>query len=315
MRSSIRLALPLLVLCAGCASTGGDGAATPSGDAPSAGSLKARERQRIDAQRDAESRARAAAARDVEERGFDFGRGPVARKPRATAEEAGADVALPADRGVRITWEALAVERDQVENPRFGRRPLRGAAPDLKIVLVSDTHPAAGGREGGRAATRDKDGSQVAILPEKDLRLLVRGLREAGFYGVSRPTGSLEPQFSDEAARGRVTIEVDGESQTVLSMRGQGASSATRDVPRVYSESKQAVATMRNQSPTLNVLTAGGNRLPTVAPRRRGERRVLTAEEAAEILGEAPAAAAPTAPGAPPRPAPAPADDWLGGGR
>jgi hypothetical protein len=132
------------------------------------------------------------------------------------------------------------------------------------------------------------------------MRLLVRGLREGGFYRVARPTGALETQFDDGNARGRVTIDVDGESRTVLSMRGQGTSEATRDIPRVYSEAKRAVAAMRNQTPTLNVLTAGGQQVPTVAPRKRGERRVLTPEEAAKILGEdAPAK-------------PAAADDWLG---
>jgi hypothetical protein len=301
----LRRLLPLatcVLLLAGCTSGQADAASKDGPGSPSAGSLKSRERDRIQAQREAESKARIAAVRDAEERGFDFGTGPMKKKGRGADAAAAAATSGPSDRGVRVIWEALAVERDQAENPRFGRK-LKGVKPDLKIVLVSDTHPTAQGREKGRASTRDTDGSQIAVLAEKDLRLLVRGLRETGFYTVSRSTGSLQSQFEDESARGRVTIEVDGESQTVLSLRGQGSSPATKDIPRVYSEAKQAVAALRNATPTLNVLTAGGNKLPQVVPKKRGERRVLTEKEAAEILGQP----------APSEPVPPPSEeDWLG---
>jgi hypothetical protein len=270
-----------------------------SAEALPAGSVRARERERIQAQQEAEDRRRstAAAAAAEDDRaggGFDFGRGPIRRKRTAPAADPVERASTPvAGRGIRIVWEALAVEREQVENPRFGRKPLRGVTPDLKIVLVSQNHPSAAGREQGRAATREKDGAQVAVLKEADLQVLVRGLREAGFYRVAKPTGAVEPQFEDESARGRVTIDVNGESQTLLSMRGQGTSNATKDIPRIYSEAKQAVAALRNQTPTLNVLTAGGQQVPTVVPRKRGERRVLTPEEAAKILDEEPPAKPP----------------------
>jgi hypothetical protein len=209
-----------------------------------------------------------------------------------------------ASHGIRVTWEALAVERDLVANPRLGRRPQQGVVPDSKIVLVSDDHPAAFGRQKGRASTREKDGSQVAVLAAEDLRLFVKGLREAGFFKVSRPTDALAPLFSDPEARGRVTVEVDGVSRSVLSLRGQGAQADTRDVPRLYSQAKQAVATVRNQTPALSVVTTGGQ---PVKPRPRlshDKSRTLTAEEAAKLLGEE----APVAPAEP-------VDDGWGLGR
>ncbi len=229
-------------------------------------------------------------------------RGPVAsRAGELTPEERRRLSSLApgavADHGIRVTWEALAVERDLVANPRLGRRPQQGVVADSKIVLVSDDHPAAFGRQKGRASTREKDGSQVAVLCAADLQLLVRGLREAGFYKVARPTDGVQPHFDDSEARGRVTIEMDGVSRTLLSLRGQGTQDATRDVPRIYSQAKQAVAVVRNQTPALSVVTTGGQ---PVKPRARlgsAKSRTLTPEEAAEVLGEA----------APPKPVD---DDW-----
>jgi len=199
--------------------------------------------------------------------------------------------------GIRITWEALAVERDLVANPRLGRKPQQGVLPDSKIVLVSDDHPAAIGRQKGRASTREADGSQVAVLGAEDLHLFVRGLREAGFFKVARPTDGVAPHFDDSEARGRVTIEVDGESRTLLSLRGQGTQESTRDVPRLYSQAKQAVATIRNQTPALSVVTTGGQPVKARPRLGTGKSRTLTPEEAAQVLGEE----------APPKPM---EDDW-----
>lgn len=300
--------LPLLLAFAGCTSGGEQAAPKEQAAAGRPGEGSVRERYQPETKPKAAYADEAAPlAEDREPGGFDFGHGAVAkRRPRdgvAADNRVGDDCAPAANQGIRVTWEALSVERDQIENPHFGRK-LRGATPNLKIVLVSQDHPDAALREKGRAATREKDGGQVAVLPTGDMQLLVRGLRESGFYRVARPTGALSGQFDDDSARGRVTIEVKGESMTVLSMRGQGASPSTRDIPRVYSDAKQAVATMRNAAPTLNVLTGGKEPVrPKVA--RRGQARVLTEEEAATILGE-PAPAAGGHPATPPS-----EDDWL----
>jgi hypothetical protein len=304
MGRSLALVLPTLVwTLAGCASSAAP--AAPGDAAPGVGSVRGRMKPAAGA---AETEAAevnlAEAERDPS--GFDFGRGPVAkRRPREAADARPADPAEAASRGIRVTWEALAVEREQIENPHFGRRPMRGVAPNLRIVLVSQDHPDAIGREQGRARTKDRDGGQMAVLATNDMQLLVRGLREAGFYRVARPTGALSSQFDDESARGRVTVEVNGESVTVLSMRGQGTNPVTKDVPRVYSEAKQAVAALRNATPTLNVLTAGKEPMQGPRPVRRGQARVLTPEEAARILGED----APAPDGKPVTPSD---DSWLG---
>lgn len=259
-----------------------------------------------------------------------------------------AELATVAARGVRITWEALAVERDQILNPRTpaARRAATAVQADSKVILVSDDHPAARGKAPGSAVERGADGSQVAVVASEDLRLMVRGLREAGFFGVARPTEALAPLFTSQEARGRVTVEVDGATRTLLSMRGQGMQEATRDIPRIYSQAKQSVAAVRNRAPSLSVMTTG-----SAPPRPRARlstapNRTLTPEEAAAVLGEdmpaateplpsrppaaAPASPAPRPPSAPaspppaaappatpaqPPPAPRPVDDTWGLGR
>ncbi|MFM8979379.1 MAG: hypothetical protein ACKOSS_02800 [Planctomycetia bacterium] len=251
-----------------------------------------------------------------------------------------AELATVAARGVRITWEALAVERDQILNPRTpaARRTATAVQADSKIILVSDDHPAAHGKAPGSAVERAPDGSQVAVVASEDLRLVVRGLREAGFFQVARPTEGVAALFASEDARGRVTVEVDGATRTLLSMRGQGMQAATRDIPRIYSQAKQSVAALKNRAPSLSVVTTG-NAPARPRPRlSRAPNRTLTPEEAASVLGEdmpgeppaqaplappgplaprvplprpatTPAAAPPTQPASPP-PAPPPDDTW-----
>lgn len=218
--------------------------------------------------------------------------------PAAPAEAPAADAPLPAltraelatvaARGVRITWEALAVERDQILNPRTpaARRTASAVQADSKIILVSDDHPAARGKAPGSAVERAPDGSQVAVVASEDLRMVVRGLREAGFFQAARPTEGVAALFTSEDARGRVTVEVDGATRTLLSMRGQGMQAATRDIPRIYSQAKQSVAALKNRAPSLSVVTTGN---APVRPRPRLSRtpsRTLTPEEAATVLGE-----------------------------
>ena len=67
---------------------------------------------------------------------------------------------------------------------------------------------------------------------------------------------AVQHLFDDETARGRVTVEVNGESRTLLSMRGQGLQESTKQIPALYSEAKRAVIGLRNQTPTLTVMGA-----------------------------------------------------------
>lgn len=251
---------------------------------------------------------------------------PPAAQPSAPQEPRAADAPLPAPtraelatvapRGVRITWEALAVERDQILNPRTpaARRAPTAVQADSKIILVSDDHPAAQGKAPGSAVERSSDGSSVAVVAGQDLRLMVRGLREAGFFEVARPTDGVAAMFASEDARGRVTVEVDGATRTLLSMRGQGLQATTRDIPRIYSQAKQSVAAVRNNAPSLSVVTSGNAPARPRARLSRSPSRTLTPEEAAAVLGEeVPAggaspgtpAAGPTPPAAPPAAVPA----------
>ncbi len=62
--------------------------------------------------------------------------------------------------------------------------------------------------------------------------------------------------FDGETARGRVTVERSGESYTLLSMRGQGLSDSTKQIPPMYSQAKQAILVLRNRTPTLRVVGA-----------------------------------------------------------
>ena len=216
----------------------------------------------------------------------------------APADEAPAESDGPSATGIRVIWEALTIERDHLENPRVGIRRASALAADQKIVLVSQSHPSARARQGGKAASRDKDGAKLAVLSDSDMQLFVRGLTQIGFDSVAQSTDLVAPQFDSDGARGRVTVESKGTSRTVLFLRGQGTQDATKDIPRIYSEAKQAVAALRNRTPTLSVSTAGSEPVrPVLKPHaRHGTSRVLTEEEAAAALGgEMPVAPEPEA--------------------
>jgi hypothetical protein len=192
------------------------------------------------------------------------------RSPGPEAARAEPAAVLP----VRVTWEALAVERERFENPtlesgRSGRRPRMGIAPDQKIVLVNESHPLATSVKSGRVASRAKDGSVVTILPDEDMALFLRGLEQEGFFRVARPTDYLRSDFASDAARGRITVERGDESVSIVSMRGQGLVERTKDVPRLYSEVKQTVAVLRNRTPTLNVITSGARSTAEAPPAGR----------------------------------------------
>jgi hypothetical protein len=153
-----------------------------------------------------------------------------------------------------VTWEALAVERDQAENPRFGRKASNAAAQAQRIVLVNESHPEAQRTKRGLTGYT-KDGVSVAVLSDRDMSLLMRGFEQAGFGRHARSTDAMEPLFDKDDARGRVTVERDGRSLSIVSMRGQGTNPSTREIPALYSQLKQSIAALRNQTPTLSVQT------------------------------------------------------------
>jgi hypothetical protein len=158
--------------------------------------------------------------------------------------------------GFVVTWEALAVEREQAENPRFGRRPQQGALPAQKVILVNESHPEAMKMRRGRTAMT-KGTETMAVVSDADMRLLLQGFEQAGFYRHARDTDGIRTWFEKPDARGRVSVEGNGRDLSIVSMRGQGLQEQTREIPALYSSLKQAVAAVRNATPTLNVRTAG----------------------------------------------------------
>ncbi|MHC5010253.1 MAG: hypothetical protein ACYTG6_04785 [Planctomycetota bacterium] len=157
---------------------------------------------------------------------------------------------------IRVTWEALSVERDLLENPRHGRRPQTGLLPNHKVVLVSESHPDAERTLQG-ITTEDTQGVSVATLPDEDMVLLLQGLGQRGFFQIAQSTAAAEGLFGSPNARGRVTVDRGDESWTLVSMRGQGLNPATKQIPALYSEAKQSIIMLRNQTPTMSVVTRG----------------------------------------------------------
>ena len=56
----------------------------------------------------------------------------------------------------------------------------------------------------------------VGAIADADMDLFVRGLEQQGFFRLARPTGGIESHFSDPNARGRITVEKDGRSLSLL---------------------------------------------------------------------------------------------------
>jgi hypothetical protein len=180
---------------------------------------------------------------------------PEAKAPvdaKATAPGKGKE---PPASQIRVTWEALAVEREQLENPHV--RGVRiGLIPNHEIVLVSESHPDAKANMLGRSAVEHK-GVAVAALSDQDMMLFVRGLRSRGFFRVAWPTSTVESLYESPNARGRITVDQGGESYTLVSMRGQGENPTTKDIPALYSEAKKSIILLRNRTPTMSVITSG----------------------------------------------------------
>ena len=159
--------------------------------------------------------------------------------------------AKPSGPAIQVTWEALAREKYLLENSRFRRR---GAPqPPQKITLYSESHPEAASVK--RPRSREERAKHVgsAVVPDADMQRFIQGLRRQGFYRHARMSGFDEALAQSDNARGRIIVESGGESYTLISMRGQGQNANTKAIPKLYSETKQAVMVLRNMTPTLNV--------------------------------------------------------------
>ncbi len=174
--------------------------------------------------------------------------------------EPAAAPATPTGPQVRVTWEALAVEKERFENPRDPRSDPRyrvGLAMQQKVVMVNASNVEARANQLGVTAKRDR-GVSVATIPDADMQTFLQQLDQRGFFRVASPTDEVESLFSSPNARGRVTVERDGRSWTLLSMRGQGLNASTKEIPAVYSDSKRAVILMRNSTSAMSVVGLQG---------------------------------------------------------
>ncbi len=156
----------------------------------------------------------------------------------------------------RVIWEALHVERQQVLYPRSGKPGVQGitSAPELEVVIVNSSFQGSPEQVKDNRERKPKGG--LAKVSDRDMLDLVDSFREAGFYEYAKPTSGIEGLFDSERSRGRITIERDGESVTLLSQRGLGLAEQTREIPAIYSEAKRAIQVLRNRSRLLEVSTA-----------------------------------------------------------
>ena len=159
------------------------------------------------------------------------------------------------DRGPKapivVTWEGLAREREIAANSKYNRPGT--IRPPMKITLVSESHPDSQGLRSGRTKEGRAAGASSAVLRDADLLKFVQGLERRGFYKYAQPTETQAAALEHPRARGRVTIERNGQSMTLVSMRGQGTNPRTKEIPGIYSESKQAIMMLRNRTPGLNL--------------------------------------------------------------
>jgi len=166
-----------------------------------------------------------------------------------------AKAAKPAGPAILVTWEALAREKYLLENSRFRRK--NQPQPPQRITLFSESHPTAKKVRRARSKAERERFAGSAVLSDTDMVNFLKGLTRSGFYKYAKPTGYSDALASSDNARGRIIVEQDGRSYTLLSMRGQGQNKSTRGIPKIYSETKQAVMVLRNMTPTLNVTHYG----------------------------------------------------------
>ncbi|MDA1194784.1 MAG: hypothetical protein O2894_06335 [Planctomycetota bacterium] len=171
--------------------------------------------------------------------------------PLADVTPASPQAAKPSGPAIQVVWEALARERELLETSRFRRKgqPL----PPQRIVLLSESHPEASGVKSPRTKEERERNSGSAVLSDRDMQEFLAGLRRQGFFRYARPGGFDDSLVQSDNARGRIIVEQDGSTYTLLSLRGQGGNPQTREIPKIYSETKQAVMVLRNMTPTLNV--------------------------------------------------------------
>lgn len=182
----------------------------------------------------------------------------LAPLPDVTDPSSGATTArkpAPTGPAIQVTWEALAREKYLLENSRFRRKGQ--PQPPQKIMLFSESHPEA--QNVKRARTREERARYAgsAVVADRDMQRFLQGLKQQGFYRYAKRSGFDQALAGSDNARGRIIVAQGDDSYTLISMRGQGQNRETKAIPKLYSETKQAVMVLRNMTPTLNVSQYG----------------------------------------------------------
>jgi hypothetical protein len=165
------------------------------------------------------------------------------------------DDQVPGTPPFRVTWEALAREVRQMENPRFPvPQGFRATRPETKIVLMNASHP-----EAVKQRLRAWEGrsqrfeAEIAIVGDAEMVELLTAFEKMRVFEYARPTDALTSQFGSDRARGRITVDRGGESVTLLSLYGLGLQESTRPIQGIYSDAKRAIAVLKNRTATLSV--------------------------------------------------------------
>lgn len=169
---------------------------------------------------------------------------------------------------LRVVWEALAVEIEGTKASRFQRDVSRFGEPDLEVQLLNASFEPT--PEQSREMRTQRAAGRTARVSDREMNELLRELEKLGFFRYARPTESVRPFFASDRARGRITVERDGHSVTLVSQRGLGLNDATKEIPGIYAQSKYAIQLLKNRSPSLTVTGAKIDAADPDAMRRSG---------------------------------------------
>ena len=177
------------------------------------------------------------------------------RLPAPPAEAPVIPGIIPGTPSFRVQWEALSVEQEQYQNSRFRSSGLNiFGAPDLEVVLLNSSFQAT--PEQNRENRSQIAVGRLARVPDADMIALIKNLERIGFFKYAQPTESVRPYFASDRARGRITVDRDGVSMTIVSQRGLGLQDSTKAIPAIYMQAKSAIQLLKNSVPSMSVKSA-----------------------------------------------------------
>ncbi|MCC7139593.1 MAG: hypothetical protein IT460_14310 [Planctomycetes bacterium] len=173
---------------------------------------------------------------------------PVAPPPRAPEDDPDR---VPGAPSVRVLWEALHGEQQQSARSAYAPKqslPQFGP-PELETILLNTSFVAT--PEQDRENRARKPSGRIARVPDRDMIGFLKQLESIGFFKYASPTEAVRPYFASERARGRITVDRDGESWTLVSRYGLGLAEETREIPAIYAQAKYLVQVLKNRVPTM----------------------------------------------------------------